>query len=604
MKLGTVPLQQLTKFVLARLAGLQQALVPFWSKSSVLKNTAITQSFSTDYENWRDRFLLNRLSLGLWIALVLNITSILLDLVNFVFGTDIPKLGEGLILSAVQGLFLLACFALYRSHWGQRHPAVIFLGLSWSLTLVIQVGATLNGFAAPCIGIWSITFLAQAVLMPVRWRLHLVSQLVLLAYYFGVNSWLDLKIPVPDMLDPRVQRLLFSTADFAFYLFWFCLICDISVYLYERLQRTELRSRRELEEAYQKLEAAEAKYHSIFDNAIEGIFQSTPDGRYITANPALARIYGYSSPEAVTAHFNDIEHQLYIDPNRRAEFVRLIEQNNEVSNFESQIYRADGSIVWISEQAKTVRAADGTLLYYEGLIEDITERKQAEESLRVFFHAVSHDLRNPVIGTLLVLKNLQNQAGETISISRSILERMIQSGDRQVKLINSLLEAHSSEVRGVNCKCEPLQLPELIQSVTADLEPLLTQYQATVTNLVPVDLPLVSADPNQLWRVFENLIGNALKHNPPGVSLTLKATVEAQIIRCTVEDNGIGISQQQCERLFELYVRGFQSRHTPGLGLGLYLCKQIITAHGGEIDVQSSPGAGTTFWFTLPLVSN
>jgi signal transduction histidine kinase len=102
--------------------------------------------------------------------------------------------------------------------------------------------------------------------------------------------------------------------------------------------------------------------------------------------------------------------------------------------------------------------------------------------------------------------------------------------------------------------------------------------------------------------VFENLISNALKHNPPGVVVTLQATVEAEMIRCTVEDNGIGISQLQRDRLFQLYVRGSQSRHTPGLGIGLYLCQQIITAHGGEIDVISSPGLGTKFWFTLPLV--
>ncbi len=608
MKSGTVPLRQLTRLAQTGLARLRKSLTSFWTRRSVLKDIAREQEFAAEYEAWRDRFLYNRLHWSLWIALLFNVSVILFWLLTGIY-QKLPRPEDMFLSIIVQELLLFVCLALYRSQWGKRHPAVIFLWLSWTMTMVRQFWATLGGYDLPVFKSWTLIFLAQAVLMPVRWPLHLLSQLVLVTYYFGVNEWLGLEPLVPNELKvlyelpANVKQFLFSRDDLALFFFWFCLICDISVYLYERLQRAELRSRRALEGAYQKLEAAEAKYHSIFDNAAEGIFQSTPDGRYITANPALAQIYGYSLPEEVIAHFKDIEHQLYVDPNRRAEFVRLMEENDELSDFESQIYRADGSIVWISEKAKTVRDINGKILYYEGLIEDITDRKQAEEALRVFIHAVSHDLRNPVTGTLLVLKNLQSQPGERISISHSILERMIQSGDRQVKLINTLLEAHASEVRGVVCNCEPLELAELIQSVVADLEPVVAQYQATLISLVPAKLPLVNGDRNQLWRVFENLISNALKHNPPGVIVTLKATVEADLIRCFVEDNGIGISQQQRDRLFQLYVRGSQARHTPGLGLGLYLCRQIITAHGGEIDVITSLEAGTTFWFTLRLVS-
>ena len=601
MKSVTVPLRQLTRLAQTGLARLRRRFIYFWARRSVSKDTAKEQDFTADYEAWCDRFLYNRLHWGLWIALLFNVSVILFWLLTGIY-QKLPRPGDMFLSIIVQELLLVVCLAVYRSQWGKRHPTVIFLCLSWTMTLVRQFWATLGGYDLPVFKSWTLMFLAQAVLMPVRWPLHVLSQLVLLSYYFGVNKWLDLEPLLPDELKvlyelpANVKQFLFSRDDVALFFLWFCLICDISVYLYERLQRAELRSRL-------KLEAAEAKYHSIFDNAAEGIFQSTPDGRYITANPALAQIYGYSSPEEVLAHFNDIERQLYVDPSRRAEFVRLMEQNNQVSDFESQIYRADGTIVWISEKAKTVRDAKGNTLYYEGLIEDITDRKQAEEALRVFIHAVSHDLRNPVTGTLLVLKNLQSQPGESISISRSILERMIQSGDRQVKLINTLLEAHASEVRGVVCNCEPLELAELVQAVIADLEPVVAQYQATITSLVPTELPLVNGDRHQLWRVFENLIGNALKHNPPGVSVTLKATVEAEMIRCFIEDNGIGISQEQRDRLFQLYVRGSQSRHTPGLGLGLYLCRQIITAHGGEIDVITCPSAGTKFWFTLPVVS-
>ena len=130
------------------------------------------------------------------------------------------------------------------------------------------------------------------------------------------------------------------------------------------------------------LQEAENKYRSIVENSPDGIFQTTPAGTYISVNPALARIYGYSSEEELTGSISDIQKQLYVDPNRRAEFQQLMEKYDLVSEFESQIYRADGSIVWISEDARAARDARGQLLYYEGTVKDITERKQSEEALR------------------------------------------------------------------------------------------------------------------------------------------------------------------------------------------------------------------------------
>ncbi|MFB2922836.1 ATP-binding protein [Aerosakkonema funiforme] len=134
--------------------------------------------------------------------------------------------------------------------------------------------------------------------------------------------------------------------------------------------------------ATEALRQAEVKYRSIFENAVDGIFQTTPDGLYLSVNPALAHIYGYDSPAELIQSCTDIGRQLYVDPNRRAEFVAKIEKYESISRFESQVYRKDGSIIWISENARTVRDEKGNLLYYEGTAEDITERKQAEEALR------------------------------------------------------------------------------------------------------------------------------------------------------------------------------------------------------------------------------
>ena len=130
------------------------------------------------------------------------------------------------------------------------------------------------------------------------------------------------------------------------------------------------------------LRQAQERYHSIFENSDEGLFQVTPDGRYLSANPALARIYGYKSPEELMTRLSNNSQQLYVDPNRRAELVGLLQTQENVSNFESQIYRVDRKIIWISENTHVVRDGNGELLYYEGSVIDITERKVWEEALR------------------------------------------------------------------------------------------------------------------------------------------------------------------------------------------------------------------------------
>ncbi|NET33205.1 MAG: response regulator [Cyanothece sp. SIO1E1] len=327
----------------------------------------------------------------------------------------------------------------------------------------------------------------------------------------------------------------------------------------------------------------------------------------------------------------------------------------------------------------------------EQLEQEISERQKAEADLRVFLHAVSHDLRNPVIGMSLVLKKLlkrargqsgggAGEAGEaeekrpcvasvaveeqggnssaklktqnstslisnssppasSITMPISMLELMDGSCDRQLSLINSLTETSQMEVWGTSLQCRSLNLADLARKLTDEWDLRLTERQAALDNQVPGDLPLVKADANQLWRVFENLIANALKYNPPGVKLTLAAAVveakemavwedsgngQAQadsetkfsagnhadvyktqnicpMVRCIVADDGVGMEPEAGASLFELYKRGDSSRKTQGLGLGLYLCRQIIAAHGGQIGVITNPNAGSRFWFTLPI---
>lgn len=141
----------------------------------------------------------------------------------------------------------------------------------------------------------------------------------------------------------------------------------------------EIASRQQVEQALQQ---AEAKYRQIFENAAQGIYQTSVDGRYISANTALAKLYGYRSAEALMANITNIGEQLYVDPNRYAKFVSSLHKYDTVSRFVSQVYRADGGTIWISETARAVYDSEGNLLYYEGTVEDVTERKVVAEALR------------------------------------------------------------------------------------------------------------------------------------------------------------------------------------------------------------------------------
>jgi PAS domain S-box-containing protein len=147
----------------------------------------------------------------------------------------------------------------------------------------------------------------------------------------------------------------------------------------------DITSRKQVEQA---LRRAEANYRSIFENAIEGIFQTTPEGRYLSANPALAHTLGYASPEALLSSISDIGREMCVDPRTRVELKRRLEAEGAVRGFENQIYRKDGSKIWISVNARVVRDAQGRVLYYEGTSQDITRRKMAEAQIAILAHAV------------------------------------------------------------------------------------------------------------------------------------------------------------------------------------------------------------------------
>ncbi|MDE3098138.1 MAG: SpoIIE family protein phosphatase [Verrucomicrobiota bacterium] len=149
----------------------------------------------------------------------------------------------------------------------------------------------------------------------------------------------------------------------------------------ERLER-KIRCAIERQHERISLVAEKENYYGIFDHLVEGVFRTTTDGHYVLANMALARIYGYDSPAELMASITDIGTRLYVEPTRRQEFIQLMDQHDTLAGFESRIYRKDETIIWISENCRAVRDPDGRVMYYEGTVEDVTERKRAEDQIR------------------------------------------------------------------------------------------------------------------------------------------------------------------------------------------------------------------------------
>ena len=378
------------------------------------------------------------------------------------------------------------------------------------------------------------------------------------------------------------------------------------------LQDISALKRKELE-----LRDAEEKYRSIFENAIEGIFQTTPEGSYMAVNPGLATIYGYDSPDGLMSTITHIGKQLYVRPGRRAEFTALMVEKDSVTDFESQIYRRDGSIIWISERARTVRDQDGKLLYYEGTVEDVTARKETDEAMKKardaslessrlkteFLANMSHEIRTPLMGFFGLTGLLLDT--ELSHKQRDFTQTIAGSSDALLTIINDILDFSKIEAGMLLFEEIDFQLGSVVEGSVELLAARAASKDIELASLVYHDVPTgLRGDPGRLRQVLTNLIGNAVKFTEKGevvVRANCQETTGTHVtIRFSVTDTGIGISPEGQERLFQAFVQadGSTTRRFGGTGLGLAICKQLVARMGGEIGVTSEAGKGSTFWFT------
>ncbi|MEB3356204.1 MAG: PAS domain S-box protein [Synechococcales bacterium] len=205
----------------------------------------------------------------------------------------------------------------------------------------------------------------------------------------------------------------------------------------------------EQKQARRALEEAERKYRSIFERVVEGIFQSTVDGQYLNANPALARIYGYDSPEDLKTGLTSIQKQLYVHPQRRDEFIQALTNKDEVIGFESEVYRKDGRPIWISENARAVRDEQDNLLYFEGTVEDITERKQAVEALK----RVKQELETKVEERTQSLRDINHRLLSEITERRRI-EEALRHSEAELRALFAAMTDYIAVFDAQGCYCK------------------------------------------------------------------------------------------------------------------------------------------------------
>jgi PAS domain S-box-containing protein len=363
----------------------------------------------------------------------------------------------------------------------------------------------------------------------------------------------------------------------------------------------------------------ERRYRGIFDHAIWGIFQTTADGRYLTANPALARIYGYDTPEELLAALTDISRQLYVDPLRRDEFTSLMQQNGRLSGFESQVYRRDGAVIWISESCREVRNDSGALLYYEGTVEEISARKHTEQELLAaketaeaasraktdFLATISHELRTPLNAIIGFAEIIRGELLGSVGVPeyRDYANDIHESGRHLLAVISDILDFVTAEGGDLKMVVDDVDLAALGRRTVRLLHEQAEQRQVGLTFQPGAGEAIVRGDERRLNQILLNLVGNALKFTPARGSVDVAIEEDgSDSLAIAVRDTGIGIAEDDIERVRQPFqqVDGTLARQHEGTGLGLAICDRLVRLHGGSLSLASTIGKGTTVRVVLP----
>ncbi|MCX8110534.1 MAG: transporter substrate-binding domain-containing protein [Syntrophorhabdaceae bacterium] len=383
--------------------------------------------------------------------------------------------------------------------------------------------------------------------------------------------------------------------------------------------------RKKVKEKTAELRKSEKKYRSIFENAIEGIFQTTPDGRVLDANPALARLFGFNSPQEFMDYYTNIGEQQYLKPEDREIYRGILEKYGTIKGFETQLVDRHGKTLWVTINAHEVTDEKGNVIYYEGTVEDITERKKREEQYRELQQqfiqsqkmeaigrlagGVAHDFNNiltVILGSCeLALFDLKNP--ERI---KHRIDDIKKAADRASSLTKQLLAYSRRQIMEMRV----ININELIINLEKMLKRLIGE-DIELKIILKEDVGTIKADSAQIEQVIINLAVNARDAMPRGGKLTIETSrvyldneyakkhqdvKPGPHIMLSISDTGVGISDKARQHLFEPFYT--TKPKGEGTGLGLSTVYGIVKQSNGNIWVYSEINKGTTFKIYFPCV--
>jgi len=366
----------------------------------------------------------------------------------------------------------------------------------------------------------------------------------------------------------------------------------------------------ERKQAEARLHESEERYRRTFEIAGSGVAHIGLDRKFIRVNRRLCEIMGYAEHELIGRTGRELSHPDDLDI-INAQRPRLYSGEIPSVHVEKRYVRKDGSSVWVNFSMTVERDAAGRPLYEIAIFDDISARKQAEAALHAaheelkrsnaeleqFAYVASHDLQEPLrmVGSYTQL--VMRRYGDKLDAqAKEFMGYVVDGATRMKQLIEDLLAYSRVGTRGK--EMAPVELETPLRRALANLRAAIEESSAAVTW---DPLPAVHADELQMAQLFQNLIGNALKFRGPSVPrIHVSCTHEGEEHHVVIADNGIGIEPQYFERIFMVFQRLHAMGEYPGTGIGLAICRKVVERHGGRIWVESKPGEGSQFHFTLP----
>jgi PAS domain S-box-containing protein len=378
---------------------------------------------------------------------------------------------------------------------------------------------------------------------------------------------------------------------------------------------TDVEERRRAERA---LSEAEKKYRAIVENAAGGIYQLTPEGVYLSANPAMARILGYDSPEDLLREIKNANDSVYVDPRERQGFLRELDKRDVINSYEIEVMRKDGSRIWVNENVRVVRDESNNILYYEGSLEEITGRKKSEMAMREakvhsdlanrakseFLANMSHELRTPLNAIIGFSEMIKNEVFGPIE-QKSYWEYakdIHESGNNLLRIINEILDISKIEAGERQLNEGLVDLNSVVESCLDLMSNKVESNKMTISNNLQ-NVPQIVGEELAIKQILMNLLSNAIKFTPSNGRITISAETDANNqLRLAITDTGIGLDKMEIEKALSPFgqLDNELSRSSGGTGLGLTLVDALIKLHGGQFELFSQKGIGTTATVIFP----